>query len=95
MNKKKSVIQTSESWITLCAFLLFAGCVQLATASNSELSLTHNSETEYEIILCENAIPAEKTAAAELGKYLKAIAKTEFKIVPEKKRDGAPKKHNI
>jgi hypothetical protein len=80
-------------------FLSNAGCVQaqqtgarlVASQQTVPLTLAKDSRTSYVIALAGDAIPAEKTAASELKKYLHSVTGATFPIVVEGKvRADAP-----
>ena len=62
-----------------------AGITNVAQSSPEEIiNLAKGGSAEYVIIEGENPIPAERTAAADLAKFLKKVTGAEFKIVKEK-----------
>jgi hypothetical protein len=54
-----------------------------ATAKAAPLVLAQNGKTSYVIALASDAIPAEKTAANQLRKYLQQITSADFSIKSE------------
>lgn len=57
--------------------------VQPPKAAAQSLNLAQNGQTKYVIAVATDAIPAEKTAAAELGKYLQQVSGAKFAIKSE------------
>lgn len=54
-----------------------------AMAQNGTLRLAEDHKTSYVIALANDAIPAEKTAAGQLQKYLQEVTGATFNIQPE------------
>ena len=61
----------------LAASLMTTGChaapkkVAVEAKASAALTLAQNGQSDYVVTLANDAIPAEKTAASELQKYLK------------------------
>lgn len=76
--------------ILMLAFWLRAENISGTENSNNappygkNILLAKGGVTEYVIVEGDNPIPAERTAAADLAKYLKKVTGAEFKIVKEK-----------
>lgn len=67
-------------------FLLFLVTAFLAIATQAQantLNLVQNGKTSYVIALAADAIPAEKTAATQLQKYLQQMTGAQFNIETE------------
>ena len=54
----------------------------------SALEIADRGRSDYAIVVAADAIPAEKTAAAELQRYVKALSGVELPIVGEPRQDG-------
>lgn len=70
----------------LGGFMLIAIGISGAEITNSQgktITLAKGGVTEYVIVESGNQIPAERTAAVDLAKYLKKVTGAEFKIVKE------------
>ncbi len=67
----------------LFSLALFCLVFTLQTANAQPLSLANNQQTSYVIALAADAIPAEKTAAEQLQKYLQQVTGAAFPIQPE------------
>ena len=66
------------------AFTALTGCAQQSTESSGvALTLAQNGRTDYVIALAVDAIPAERTAAQELQKYLRQVTSAEFPVKSE------------
>ena len=69
--------------------LLFAIFIPTAGANESDLlTLARDSETEYQIVVCENASGADVYAVETLGRYLHEASGAEFSIVTAAQRDA-------
>lgn len=64
------------------ASLAIISVIPLSATAN-DLSLADGGKTGYAIALSKNAIPAERTAAAELQKYLKEVTGAELSIIDQ------------
>lgn len=62
---------------------LFFLAIAVQAANAQSLSLAKNQQTSYVIALAADAIPAEKTAAEQLQKYLQQVTGAAFPIQPE------------
>ena len=67
--------------------LLAIGCV-LAADPAAALTVARLGETELRLVLADDAIPAERTAAEELSFYLNRVTSARFPIVLESAVDG-------
>lgn len=60
-----------------------SGVRQNLKTAGTQLTLAYNGQTKYVIALAGDAIPAEKTAANELGKYLQQVSGAKFSVKSE------------
>lgn len=60
----------------------------LQAAPNEKLTLAHDGVTEYSICVAAEAIPAERTAAEQLQKYLAEATGAQFLLVTEAEAKG-------
>jgi len=68
----------------LSLFLALFLCTAIANAAtNAPLTLAQNGHSDYVIVLPNDAIPAEKTAAQQLQKYFLQMTKAELPIKTE------------
>ena len=68
---------------------LFVGLVvAIASSCSVAAPLASDGDTRYRIVLCDNAIEAEKTAADQLAHYLNKTTGTTFPIVRESDMDA-------
>ncbi|MBO7524040.1 MAG: hypothetical protein J6T79_00890, partial [Verrucomicrobia bacterium] len=63
--------------------MLAALCVSALTFQ-AEAAFISNGQSDYQIVLSQDAIPAEVTAAKELQSYLQKITDVKLPIVSEK-----------
>ncbi len=63
--------------------LVLTGAVKTSLAAEVVVTLADQGKTQYTIALAEDAIPAEKTAAEQLQKYLQQITDATFVIKSE------------
>jgi len=63
-------------------FVIFIGLMFTKIQADA-ITLASNGVTQYQIVLAADAIPAEKTAAQQLKKYLQQITGATFSIKPE------------
>ena len=64
---------------------LIAMCIVLAALiapAHADLTLSHEGKTDYTIILADDAIESERTAAKELSRILNEVTGAEFKVYP-------------
>lgn len=77
--------------LLMSACALMAGCARTETASAvaptpgpaASIVLAQNGKSAYTIALASDAIPAEKTAAGELQKYLQQVTGVKLVVRPE------------
>lgn len=68
-----------------CLLGIFAAAASEPAASHGKpVTLANNGVTEYVIVEGGKPIPAERTAAADLARFLKKITGADFKIIREK-----------
>jgi len=83
--RQKVLLQsTLYSIIIWCWLFLPTG----ARAENAQLLLAKGGKTSYVIALANDAVPAEKTAAVQLQKYLQQITGAPFRLCGESEIDA-------
>lgn len=70
--------------------LLTAACMAAISLHAAGLELAANGRTVYQIVLPDDAIPAEKTGAQELQSHLKELSGAEFPIVSASRYTSGP-----
>lgn len=70
------------------ALPVLACTATMSTPAAAQIILAQNQKTDYVITLAADAIPAEKTAAQELQKYLQQVTGAAFPIGNEKEARG-------
>jgi len=82
------MISLLPSRYKLSRFISTHACIFVVACSTSfsqqGLTLSTSGKTDYVIVVAEDAIPAEKTAAEQLRKYLNEITGADFVIKSEK-----------
>ncbi|MBR5737589.1 MAG: hypothetical protein IKX90_03380, partial [Verrucomicrobia bacterium] len=73
-----NIFKRHTSWGMIAAL-----CVS-ALSFQAEAAFISNGQSDYQIVLCQDAIPAEVTAAQELQSYLQKITDVKLPIVSEK-----------
>jgi hypothetical protein len=76
---------TMKKYFALLPALFFCAvyCLLMTTPAMAQITLAQNQKTSYVIALANDAIPAEKTAAEQLQKYLQQVTGATFSIQPE------------
>jgi hypothetical protein len=69
--------------LLLSLLLLFSAVSPAYAAGSDTLTLASYGATEYRIVTAENAIPAERTAAETLARYLREITGASFPVVTD------------
>ncbi len=69
--------------LLLSLLLLFSAVSPAYAAGTDTLTLASYGATEYRIVTAENAIPAERTAAETLARYLREITGASFPVVTD------------
>jgi hypothetical protein len=80
---KRFLMTTLVCWMLLVAIVPLLARSGEAQALPLALNLANNGQTEYVIALAADAIPAEKTAAEQLQKYLREVTGATLPIKPE------------
>ena len=78
MLNELNIFKRHTSWGMIAAL-----CVSALTFQ-AEAAFISNGQSDYQIVLCQDAIPAEVTAAQELQSYLQKITDVKLPIVSEK-----------
>ncbi|MBM3501841.1 MAG: hypothetical protein FJX74_24570, partial [Armatimonadetes bacterium] len=64
----------------LMVLISLAAAIALCIPGHAALTLAREGRTDYRIVLCDDPIPAEETAARELAEHLKLVTGAEFPI---------------
>jgi len=67
-----------------CLLLLAINSCTTSTLDSKLIKLAKNGQSQYKIVIPDNPAEPEKTAARELGKYIKEMTSADLEIIQEK-----------